>query len=157
MDANNKTQRVKVFNKIDYVICRAAQKSILQNARSYGGTEVSSDHRLVFTKIRIERFYLTKKSKMKFDAPIDIDISQRQDVRRKYSEEAVKGMERLQEEFRMFKAAKMLNPKRFENPFVHNKNGEHVSNPEEVHKIIKDHFKCHFYEENIESLPPFTR
>ena len=33
MDANNKTQTVKVFNQIEYIIFRAAQESILQNAR----------------------------------------------------------------------------------------------------------------------------
>ena len=32
------------------------------------------------------------------------------------------------------------------------KNGKYVLNPEEVYKIIKDHFKHHFYEESIESL-----
>ena len=46
MDANNKMQTVKIFNQIDYIICRAAEKSILQNARSYAGTKVSTDHRL---------------------------------------------------------------------------------------------------------------
>ena len=59
---------------------------------------------------------------------------------------------KVQEEFRMFKAAKMLICKRFKNPFVHDKNGKYVLNLEEVYKIIKDHFKHHFYEESIESL-----
>ena len=69
------------------------------------------------------------------------------------TEEAVKGMERIQEESRMFKAAKMLNRKRFENPYVHDKNGKHVSNSEEVYKIMKDHFKCNFYKESIIHCP----
>ena len=73
--------------------------------------------------------------------------------REKEIEEAIKGMEKLQEESRMFKAAKMLNRKRFKNLFVHDKIENYVSNPEEVYKIIKDHFKRHFYEESIESLP----
>ena len=68
-------------------------------------------------------------------------------------DEAVKGMERLQEESRMFKTAKKLNRKRFENPFVHDENEKHLSNPEEYCKIIKDHFKRHFYKESIKSLP----
>ena len=76
--------------------------------------------------------------------------------REKEIEEAVKGMERSQEESKIFEAAKMLNRIRFEDPFVHDRNGKHVSNPEEVYKIIEDHFKCHFYEKNIESLPRFT-
>ena len=50
----------------------------------------------------------------------------------------------------------MLRRKRFENPLVHDEDGKHVSNPEEVYKTIKDYFKRHFYEESIESLPTFT-
>ena len=46
--------------------------------------------------------------------------------REKEIEEAVKGMKRLQEESRLFKAAKMLNCKRFENPFVHEKKMENM-------------------------------
>ena len=71
-------------------------------------------------------------------------------------EEAVKGMKRLKKESKMFKTAKVLNCKRFERTFVHDENGKHVSNPEEVYKRIKDHFKRHFCEESIEPLPPFT-
>ena len=40
-----------------------------------------------------------------------------------------------------------------ENPYVHDKNGKHVSNSEEVYKIMKDHFKCNFYEESIIHCP----
>ena len=47
----------------------------------------------------------------------------------------VKGMKTLQEESRMLKAAKTLNCKRFENPFVHDKDGKYISNPEEVYKV----------------------
>ena len=41
-------------------------------------------------------------------------------------DDKVKGMKRLQGNFRMLNAAKMLNRKRFENPFVHDENGKHV-------------------------------
>ena len=34
MDVDNNAQTVKVFNQIDYKICQAAQKSVLQNTRS---------------------------------------------------------------------------------------------------------------------------
>ena len=61
IDANNKTQTVKVFNQTDYIICRTAQKSILQDARSYAGTEMSSDNCLVVTKKRIQRFTSIKR------------------------------------------------------------------------------------------------
>ena len=41
-------------------------------------------------------------------------------------DDKVKGMKRLQGNFRMLNAAKMLNRKRFENPFVHDENRKHV-------------------------------
>ena len=68
-------------------------------------------------------------------------------------EEAVKGKERLQEEFRMFKVTKMLNCKSFENTYEYGKNGKQVSNSEEIYKIIKDNFKYNFYGESINHNP----
>ena len=68
-------------------------------------------------------------------------------------EEAVKGKERLQEESRMFKVVKMLNCKTFESIYEYGKNGNQVSNSEEIYKIIKDHFKYNFYEESINYNP----
>ena len=71
--------------------------------------------------------------------------------REKEIEEAVKSMERLQE-IQKVHSCKEAEHERFENPFVHDRNGKHASNPGEGYKIIKDHFKPHFYEQSIESL-----
>ena len=57
-------------------------------------------------------------------------MSTRKKKSRKQSKE---GMERLQEESRIVKVAKTLNRERFENPFLHVKNGKHVSNPEDIY------------------------
>ena len=56
------------------------------------GTEVSNDHHLVVIKMRIKRFYLYKKNKMKFDCPIDTDSLQR-----KYSEQLRKEFEDIKD------------------------------------------------------------
>lgn len=69
--------------------------SLIYNMFDPTGTEVSCDHRLVITKMRIERFYLYKKNKVKFDATIDTDRLQRQEVSRKYSEELRKEFEKI--------------------------------------------------------------
>ena len=90
---------LQVFNQIDYILCRAAQKSILQNARSYAGTEANSHHRLVVTKMRIEKLYIYKKNKVKSDAPTDTDRLQKQEVRRKYSEQLREEFEEIKEEY----------------------------------------------------------
>ena len=62
---NNKT--VNVFNQIDYIICQTSQKNILMNARSYSGTQVNSDHRLVVTRTRTEPYHLKPESKRLHD------------------------------------------------------------------------------------------
>ena len=61
------------------------------------GTEVSNDHHLVVIKMRIKRFYLYKKNKMKFDCPIDTDRLQKQKVQRKYSEQLRKEFEEIKD------------------------------------------------------------
>ena len=50
----------KVYNQIDYIICQTNKKHILQNARSYAGTQVNSDHRLVITKLKTANCNLFK-------------------------------------------------------------------------------------------------
>ena len=46
----------------------------------------------------------------------------------------------------MFKAVKILNRKQFENPIVHDKKGKSITNKQEVHNVIKEHFSNHFFE-----------
>ena len=51
-----------IYNQINYIICQQKQqKHILNDARSYKGTSVSSDHRLLVSRINIE-FYKIYKS-----------------------------------------------------------------------------------------------
>ena len=256
----NTSKLVKVFNQIDYVMCRTKHKHILQNARSYAGTETSSDHRLVVTKMKVERFNLYKRNKTKNHAPIDTDklkdpekcnaytnkLKEEFDVitEKEYSndqqkwddavktivncgeeilgtqrkvnknhgrnydkeieelsvkqkelrlrissskspkkikkmkhqrnvilkqihkkvlqnreaelDEIVKSIESLQDENKMFKATKLMNRKSFENPFVHDEKGKHVSNPTEIYKIVHDHFEKHFYDKDEQQIQPFT-
>ena len=44
---------ISVFNQIDYIVCNRNQAHTMTDARSFAGTETSSDHRLVVTRIRI--------------------------------------------------------------------------------------------------------
>ena len=45
---------VTIYNQIDYILCSQSNKATLKDARSYNGTEVSSDHRIVVTRIEME-------------------------------------------------------------------------------------------------------
>ena len=40
---------VPIYNMIDFILCHQSQKTLLQDARSYAGTKLTSDHRLVVT------------------------------------------------------------------------------------------------------------
>ena len=42
-----------IYNQIGYVLCPIDRKHILQNARSYNGTLVDSDHRIVITEFEL--------------------------------------------------------------------------------------------------------
>ena len=44
---------------------------------------------------------------------------------------------------------KKLHQKRFENPTVYNDKGKIVTNPQEVYKVIQNHFKNHFHKEKM--------
>ena len=70
-------------------------------------------------------------------------------------DEAVKEIDVLQDEAKMFKAVKMLNRKRFETPFVHDNEGKQVIDPKEIYETIREHFQTHFYDKNMKSVSPF--
>ena len=48
---------VNIYNQIDYILCRQSQKRLFTNARSYNGTEVTSDHRIVVARTLLPRVF----------------------------------------------------------------------------------------------------
>ena len=56
----NKNKMTSIYNQIDYIICQQKQKHILNDARSYKGTSVSSYHRLLVSRINIEFYKIYK-------------------------------------------------------------------------------------------------
>ena len=52
------SKTVPFYSQIDYILCRSNLKSLLVNSRSYGGTLVKSDHKLVITKIDYNDIFL---------------------------------------------------------------------------------------------------
>jgi len=63
-----------VHNQIDYVLCQQKHKSLLQDARSYGGTELFSDHKPVFVKLDMSGMYLVwgKKTDSETQTPFNV-------------------------------------------------------------------------------------
>ena len=48
---------VVIYNMIDFIICCQSQQSLLLDARSYAGTKLNSDHRLVVSRVRLSRVF----------------------------------------------------------------------------------------------------
>ena len=49
----------------------------------------------------------------------------------------------------MFKAVKMLNKKQYENQSFCDKKGKSITNKQEIHNVIKEHFSNHFFDKRI--------
>ena len=54
---------ITIFNMIDYILVPQKLKNNLIDARSYSGTQTSSDHRIVISKIKIDKFTIFKQEK----------------------------------------------------------------------------------------------
>ena len=91
---NNQT--TKVFNQIDYILCQQSQKSALLNARSYSGTEVNSDHRLVITRMKIAPYHLHRLKKQKVSPPINTPRLQESEAREHYEQVVKEKYDNLQ-------------------------------------------------------------
>ena len=48
---------VPIYNMIDFILCHQSQKTLLQDARSYAGTKLTSDHRLVVARANTSRIF----------------------------------------------------------------------------------------------------
>ena len=81
-------QNVWNYNQIDYIILNQKNKQVLTNARSYGGTETLSDHRLVVARIELTwaRIYhqrMPNTSQKKFDTR---QLTQNEENQERYRE-----------------------------------------------------------------------
>ena len=74
---------------------------------------------------------------------------------RERAEGLVKEVENAKDDTRMFKAAKALHMKHQKIQFVHDDQERCVSQPQEVQKIINQHFMKHFNKENINHIKTF--
>ena len=71
------------------------------------------------------------------------------DVREKRAEDLVRELENTKDDTRMFKAAKALDMKHQKIQFVNDNQQRSASQPQEVQKIIEQHFMKSFNEKNI--------
>ena len=57
----------------------------------------------------------------------------------------------------MFKAVKLLNQKKCQNPIIHDDKGHTVTQTKKVNETIKDHFYKHFNDPKERKIEPFTQ
>jgi len=48
---------VPIYNQIDYVLCQSRQRQLFTDARSYAGTVLESDHRIVVARMEMSRLH----------------------------------------------------------------------------------------------------
>ena len=61
LEKEGKKRVLTIYNQIDYILIPQNRKQILRNARSYKGTLVCSDHRLVVSKMCIDLYHVHAK------------------------------------------------------------------------------------------------
>ena len=76
------------FSQIDYILVPIKRKQCLYDARSYAGTEVDSDHKLVVARMKIDPFILFKRKINKSPSSIRFDTQKLQDpeIKSQYQE-----------------------------------------------------------------------
>ena len=66
---------IAIFNQIDFILCKAKAKILLRNSRSYGGTDLNSDHKVVITRLNMKNICLLhkkhpgRKGQVRYDLP----------------------------------------------------------------------------------------
>ena len=74
----------------------------------------------------------------------------------RHLDEKVKEIDKEKDTTKMFKSVRELSRKKYENAYVHDENGTNVTNPQDIYKIINDHFQKQFFDETEEKLEQFV-
>ena len=91
-EVNNKV--IHIYNQLDYIVCPGNRKKVLIVARSYGGMQVNSNHRIVVCRLRIEPFELFWKAKSTNKTPFNCSTLIRDEiVQTKYKNEIEKELQ----------------------------------------------------------------
>ena len=109
-------------------------------------------------RLQIENYKDSEKNKQLRKSRNEIlkEMNQKvRDAREKRAEDLVGEVENAKDHTRMFKAAKALRMKHQKIQLVHDDQEQCVSQPQEVQKILEQHFMKHFNKENIKHIKKF--
>ena len=95
-------------------------------------------------KLKLKRNRIMHKIKTMLEADKEIEFSHK-----------IEDIEKSKDNTKMYKAGQELSRKKYENPFVHDKNGRKITNPQEIYNIVNEHIKNQFSVDTQENLDPF--
>ena len=95
-------------------------------------------------EIKRKRKRILKKMKERVQEMNDIEI-----------DKTLYEVEESKDDAKMFTAVKLLKKKRYENPFVHDKDGRNGTNKQKMYDIVKEHFEYHFHKADVEEIDQF--
>lgn len=87
VDPRNPSKSVTIYNQIDYILCSTKIKHTLINARSFKGTETSSDHRIVVCKISVKKYNIYRNNKNNHTKKFNIhELAKSQEMQTSYQQ-----------------------------------------------------------------------
>ena len=89
----------------------------------------------------------SERNKILHEIHQEVKKEQERELNRKMDE-----IDKLHGDTKIYKAVKMLNMKAYENPIINDESGKQISNLQEIHNTIKDHFQNHFNDKSHESI-----
>ena len=69
--------------------------------------------------------------------------------------EKVSLLDQIEDDSKMYKSVKVLQQRSFTNPYVHDENKKFITKPSEIYKVVREHFKEHFYNKDVTSIKPY--
>ena len=83
----NGTERINpIRNQLDYIIIRRNTKHLIQNSRSYGGTNTDSDHKMVIADINLDTRKIYKNKQGSKNENINVNLFRNETKRQNYQE-----------------------------------------------------------------------
>ena len=98
-ETKHENEKKIVRAQIDYIICKQNLKPLLENARSYGGLNISTDHKLVKTTINLNKLILKHPTKKKKENKYNTNIlSKDANLQNEYRKEVTKALNEMEKE-----------------------------------------------------------
>ena len=160
----NKQEKSGMWNVVKENIMKAANETVGKCARLKNGRVSNAAVEELSEKQKKLRIQISdidnaeKVEKLRSERNSILKEIQRinNEEKEKELDEKISEIEKMKDSAMMFKSVREIGRKRLENPFVHDEKGRHVTNPKEIHEIVKEHFQKHFYKPDEPEIQQFV-